>query len=261
MTPPPNSSRSSRPTGRAGARTLLRLLRDAEEFVATSKALRGDERDQVLADAQSDLRRLSAAWSRFTADEDGGESVAVRTEPSVRIPREREEPTPVPGALQVQVSWEPGRVVAWGGGPGHAAVDGDAVMAMLGAAGAPTSPWIHHTAVPLPRGAARGRVRGSGRRGPGMAGRGGRGTGRRRRAQRALVGTGRDLGRRAHRARRDGPVVAPTPAAARCREQLQGVLLGALDTGARRHRAVQPAGRRDAGQRAAPSTRASTRGR
>ena len=140
---------------RAGWRaTLLRLLRDAEEFVATSKALRGDERDQVLADAQSDLRRLSAAWSRFTADEDGGESVAVRTEPSVRIPREREEPTPVPGALQVQVSWEPGRVVAWGGGPGHAAVDGDAVMAMLGAAGAPTSPWIHHTAVPLPRGAA-----------------------------------------------------------------------------------------------------------
>ena len=52
------------------------------------------------------------------------------------------------------MSWEPGRVVAWGGGPGHTAVDGDAVMAMLGAAGAPTSAWIHHTAVPLPRGAA-----------------------------------------------------------------------------------------------------------
>jgi superfamily II DNA or RNA helicase len=134
--------------------TLLRLLRDAEEFVARSKTLRGDERDQVLADAQSDLRRLSAAWARFTGTEVGGEAVPVRVEPSVRSPREREEPEPVPGALQVQVSWEPGRVVAWGGGPGHAAVDGDAVMAMLGAAGAPTSAWIHHTAVPLPRGAA-----------------------------------------------------------------------------------------------------------
>ena len=162
----------------------------------------------------------------------------MRDEPPVRSPREREEPEPV-GALQVQVSWEPGRVVAWGGGPGHAAVDGDAVMAMLGAAGAPTSAWIHHT-----RGAAaarcrRGRVRGTGRRGPGMAGRGRRGTGRRRRAERAVAGSGGHLGGRAHRTGRDGPAVAATPAAPRCREQLQGVVLGALDARARRHRAVQ----------------------
>jgi hypothetical protein len=130
---------------------LLRLLRDAEEFVARSKELRGDERDQVLADAQSELRRLSAAWARLTATEAGGERTTERANGAARAPRAREEPEPV-GALQVQVSWEPGRVVAWGGGPGHAGADGDAVMAMLGAAGAPTSGWIHHTAIPLPRG-------------------------------------------------------------------------------------------------------------
>jgi superfamily II DNA or RNA helicase len=131
--------------------TLLRLLRDAEEFVASSKALRGDERDQVLADAQSELRRLSAAWARLTATEDSGERTSERPNRPARTPRPREEPEPV-GALQVQVSWEPGRVVAWGGGPGHAGADGDAVMAMLGTADAPTSGWIHHTAIPLPKG-------------------------------------------------------------------------------------------------------------
>lgn len=137
---------ADRPGWRAA---LLRLVRDAKEHVATARSLRGEERDQVLADAQSDHRRLSAAWVRFAAAERGGE----RDDGSDRGTRAREERSLALGVVQVQVSWEPGRVVAWGGGPRTSAADGDEVMAMLAAAGAPTSGWVRHAAISLPGGA------------------------------------------------------------------------------------------------------------
>ncbi|MEX1009606.1 MAG: SNF2 helicase-associated domain-containing protein, partial [Acidimicrobiia bacterium] len=134
---------ADRPGWRAA---LLRLVRDAEEHVATARSLRGEERDQVFADAQSDQQRLSAAWVRFAAMERGGERGDERDERD-------DETSPVPGVVQVQASWEPGRVVAWGGGPRAPAADGDEVMALLAAAGAPTSGWVRHAAISLPGGA------------------------------------------------------------------------------------------------------------
>jgi hypothetical protein len=46
---------------------LLGMLRDAEDHVASARSLTGEERDQVVADLESEQRRLSAAFSRFTA--------------------------------------------------------------------------------------------------------------------------------------------------------------------------------------------------
>jgi hypothetical protein len=57
-----------------------------------------------------------------------------------------------PGVVQLQVCWEPGRVVAWAAGPGTPTADADEVAEMLAAAGAPASGWVRHGGVPLPGG-------------------------------------------------------------------------------------------------------------
>ncbi|MFN8028421.1 MAG: DEAD/DEAH box helicase [Acidimicrobiia bacterium] len=132
---------------------LRQLLEDAEEFVASARALQGDEREQVLADAQADHRRFTTAWARFNGIErpanGGGDGDGGR-----KKGKQRSEPEapPVPGVVRLQVSWEPGRVVAWAAGPHTEAADADEVLEMLEAAGAPTAVWIHHPAVRLPGG-------------------------------------------------------------------------------------------------------------
>jgi superfamily II DNA or RNA helicase len=124
---------------RAGWRVSLQaMLHDAEEHLRNARSIPGDERDQVVADLDSEVRQLKAALARNFP-----EQVAVRE------PRERNAPPAVTGRTELQVSWEPGRVVAWAGGP-HAPVGtADEVTAMLAATGAPESGWIPHAAVPL----------------------------------------------------------------------------------------------------------------
>ena len=132
---------ADRPAWRA---TLLRLLREAEEHLASARSLPGDERDQVVADLSADRRQLSAAWARLTAQR--GPEAGDGHGPA------REDDLLEPGVVQLQVSWEPGRVVAWAAGPRAQPADGDEVLAMLGAAGAPESGWTRRGAVPLPGG-------------------------------------------------------------------------------------------------------------
>lgn len=189
--------------------SLQRLLREAEEHLATARLLPGEERDQVVADLASERRRMSAAWARLTAAHGAG--------PDDRRHRggreNRDESRVAPGTIRLQVSWEPGRVVAWAAGPRTAPVDNELVMTMLTAAGAPASVWTRHAAVPLPRSPHAEFARRSGRRSVGMAGRRrGQSGGRRHRPQRALVGADRDLGGGVNCAWRDGSAVASTTA-------------------------------------------------
>ena len=126
---------------------LARLLRDAEEHLASARLLKGEERAQVVADLESEHRRLAAAWKRLTvgpggADDNGNGRDAHDDDHD-------DEPL-APGALQLQVSWEPGRVVAWAAGPGTPLAGADEVTAMLAAAGAPSSGWTKHAPVPVP---------------------------------------------------------------------------------------------------------------
>jgi hypothetical protein len=139
--------------------TLVRLLREAEAHLASARSLQGAERNQVLADAQFDVQRLTSAWNRF----EGIDEAEVADEPQRQSGngRAREEPIE-PGEVRLQVSWEPGRVVAWGGGPGRHAADRDDVEQLLAASGAPmartgtppAAPWGEHTSIALPGGEA-----------------------------------------------------------------------------------------------------------
>ncbi|MCU1430176.1 MAG: Helicase, family [Actinomycetia bacterium] len=144
--------------------SLLAMVRETEEHVASARAIRGEEREQVVADLESELRRLSAAMSRFapervtTRDDQRGRSPRnqrnERNERNQRAEqsREIEEESTEPGVVELQVSWAPGRVVAWAGGARVAAADAEAAMAMLTASGAPESGWSPHAPVVLPGG-------------------------------------------------------------------------------------------------------------
>jgi hypothetical protein len=134
---------------------LQRLLREAEDFVVTARSLQGDDRDWVLTDAQAELRRLAAAWDRFNGGSGGGGGGGGETQPRRRNRRQQApEVAQVPGVVRLQVSWRPGRVVAWCAGPRTRGADADEVLAMLAAGGAPTTGWVSHAAVPLPGGVA-----------------------------------------------------------------------------------------------------------
>ncbi len=61
---------------------LLALLRDAEDHLASARSLRGEEREQVIADLESEHRRLADAWARRT-----GQRRAETTHAPARAPR------------------------------------------------------------------------------------------------------------------------------------------------------------------------------
>jgi superfamily II DNA or RNA helicase len=127
--------------------SLLRLLRDAEAHLTSARSLRGKERDQVVADLTSERHRLAAAWARLTNEPGSPDG----TDRGTRRDRPDDEAVG-DGVTRLQVSWEPGRVVAWAAGPGAPSADSDTVLSMLTAAGAPSSGWIPHGVVVLPGG-------------------------------------------------------------------------------------------------------------
>ena len=134
-----------------GAVALLPRRRGAprERALAVRRRARpGDRRPRV---------RTPAAWPRRTAAPDARSErrgtrrhAAARPSPAGkrRGSRGDREPEPEPvedGTTELQVSWEPGRVVAWAGGPRAPVADRDQVTALLAAAGAPESGWSRHT--------------------------------------------------------------------------------------------------------------------
>ncbi len=134
--------------------SLLALLRDAEEHLASARTLRGEEREQVIADLESEHRRLADAWARHTGMR-RAESTArpTRSNRSARDDRDvADEHELEPGVVEVQVSWEPGRVVAWAAGRNAPPVGGEELAQMLATAGAPGAGWARHGPVPLPNG-------------------------------------------------------------------------------------------------------------
>src|SRR5438477_5845843 len=134
--------------------SLGAMLREAEENLSRARALPGDERDQVVADLELEVERLEAAVARQNPRSDrknpGSERAVERDQHRDRdAPPSQPRQALPPGRTQLQVSWEPGRVVAWAGGRGAPAGSADEVKAMLAAAGAPESGWVSHPAVVL----------------------------------------------------------------------------------------------------------------
>jgi superfamily II DNA or RNA helicase len=126
---------------------LNATIRVADQHANAARRLTGPERAQVVADAEHDLHQLLRAWSRLT-----GVEVDTPAPPPPPAVREPDVDALVPQEVRLQCSWEPGRVVAWAGGPGCAPGDGAEVRALLTDAEAPGAPWVEHPGVPLPDG-------------------------------------------------------------------------------------------------------------
>ena len=162
------------------------------------------------------MERLAAAYERLTSERIAGtrgptESAGPGRRRGGRAEVvEPEEEVPADGPVLLQVSWEPGRVVAWAGGP-HAPIgDREQVAELLAAAGAPESGWTRHAAVPLPGGGTADAMAIPVGDILGWLVAAGDGSGRRRdRAGSPLARAGRDLGGRTDGARCHGAAPAP----------------------------------------------------
>src|SRR4249919_1928585 len=86
--------------------SLARLIRETDEHLASARTITGKERDQVVADLTADRRRLAAARTRLMGDQ-RGEAEARRGSD------DDGDEALEPGVVELQVCWEPGRVVAW----------------------------------------------------------------------------------------------------------------------------------------------------
>jgi superfamily II DNA or RNA helicase len=117
--------------------TLLDLLADTDDALAKVRTLTGPERDQVVADFESERASLSRALRRLTGEADDASGDPASSDPLV------------PGKIRLQVSWFGGRVVAWAGGAGTISGDSDELAELLARTGAPPAGWTTHPALPL----------------------------------------------------------------------------------------------------------------
>jgi superfamily II DNA or RNA helicase len=112
---------------------LYDRLDEAEEALDRAKTLPGPERAQVVADFETECADIEAALARL--DRPAGAD-------------ERDEV----GPARVQLSWTPGRVVAWVGGADEVVTAVDDLRGALDALGAPAAAFGDHAPMSLPDG-------------------------------------------------------------------------------------------------------------
>ncbi len=149
---------------------LLDLLEKNDESLQSIRSLPRQLRRQVAADFHNDQDDLTAAYVRLTGREpsqplpqpkDGApgngklakavNGRATRNEANQQSAQRTREPIE-PCALQL--SWDAGRVVAWGAGANNEPDSIDMVLERLAATGAIEGAWVPHKPVKLPDGNA-----------------------------------------------------------------------------------------------------------
>ena len=129
---------------RLWVRALYRLLDDVAESIDNVRAtVRGHPRAAILADLENDYNTIDAVLTSLVGPP--------------RVPRtERSESAggtaaaAAVGSVELQLSWVPGRVIAWAGGPGQSPESTDEVLKRLTDSGAGTVEWSEHRPAKLP---------------------------------------------------------------------------------------------------------------
>ena len=125
---------------RAWRLMLERLIDDTEDQLEDVRRIQGPERDQVVADFTQELARLDASYDLLTKVTDPL-AVIAGADPG--------------GEVRLQASWEAGKIVVWGAGPGTAPESNDELADRLEAIGGPKLGWTLHADVPLAVGGPR----------------------------------------------------------------------------------------------------------
>ena len=132
-------------------RVLLDLLEQTEQSLAEARRLPRPIRRQVVRDFEADFSDLAAAYRRLT----GLDATAVPEEADADTSAagsaaDASAPGPPPEPVALQLSWQPGRIVAWAAGARSEPETAGQVMDRLAAAGAPDSVWRQHPNIKLP---------------------------------------------------------------------------------------------------------------
>ena len=127
---------------RLWVRALYRLLDDVAESIDGVRAtVRGHQRALIVADLEDDYRAIDAVLAKLVgpprAPLENGSSKDARSA----------------GIVELQLSWVPGRVIAWAAGPGRTAEGAPEVLKRLRDAGAGAVEWSVHRPVTLGGGA------------------------------------------------------------------------------------------------------------
>ena len=127
---------------RLWVRALYRLLDDVAESIDGVRAtVRGHRRALIVADLEDDYGAIDAVLAKLV-----GPPLAPLRNGSSRDARSA-------GIVELQLSWVPGRVIAWAAGPGRTAEGAPEVLTRLRSAGAGTVEWTEHRPVKLSGGA------------------------------------------------------------------------------------------------------------
>ena len=127
---------------RLWVRALYRLLDDVAESIDGVRAtVRGHQRALIVADLEDDYGAIDAVLAKLV-----GPPLAPLRNGSSKDARSA-------GIVELQLSWVPGRVIAWAAGPGRTAEGAPEVLTRLRGAGAGTVEWSEHRPVKLSGGA------------------------------------------------------------------------------------------------------------
>jgi predicted DNA-binding protein (MmcQ/YjbR family) len=129
---------------KAWVSVLMRLYDDAEQALEeVSQQVKGPERAVVLADFESEVKRIDDLLTELIGPEGGTPPSAAPTAP---------EAEPETGTPTLQLSWTPGNIVAWSGGYRANPEGAAALSERLTGAGAGAIGWEGHPGVKLPTG-------------------------------------------------------------------------------------------------------------
>ena len=132
---------------RLWVRALYRLLDDVAESLDFVRAtVRGHQRSVILSDLEDDYRAIDSVLASLV-----GPPLMPRTDrfegngrPSAAAPV---------GSVELQLSWVPGRVIAWAAGAGRSPETAQDLLKRLRDSGAGTVEWSEHRPAKLPEGA------------------------------------------------------------------------------------------------------------
>ncbi|MEQ1700907.1 MAG: SNF2 helicase-associated domain-containing protein, partial [Ilumatobacteraceae bacterium] len=125
---------------------LDRLIGDAEDDLASVRGIKGEERDQVVADFAETLKNLHRTAARLRPL--APSQILAELDDDDDLSWEYLEP----GEVQLQASWIDGQVVVWAAGRGTEPETNDQIADRLEAVGGPPNGWQMHGGVPLPSG-------------------------------------------------------------------------------------------------------------
>ena len=121
---------------------LIDMIESAEDRLQSVRRLKGPQRNQIIIDFEGELGLLTDAYQRATGK---AYQVDNQQDQNGSIPAEF---PPEPTVLQL--SWTPGRVIAWAAGAYGQPESIEQVMDRLVQAGAPEGAWEDHRNISLP---------------------------------------------------------------------------------------------------------------